>query len=149
MSVHGCAQSHSGWNLFAILVTLGAFVVHPLERQDTHLLVLLLEAGLSSEYFAAVTVFVVWQVRKNISCLDNSVSSSFISSSTKFSLGNLFLQSALGSLFKPRIPVLEPTIQISQSQQWVSEFLHPASGCGVCSLSWHCTHSGDGLSSLH
>lgn len=34
-----------------LLVALSGFVAHPLERQDTHLLGLLLEAGLSLEYF--------------------------------------------------------------------------------------------------
>lgn len=126
------------------LVALSGFAAHPLERQDTHLLGLLLEAELSLGYFVAVAVFMVWQVRKNISYLDNSVTSSFVSSSsTRFPLGNSHLQRALGSLTKPRTPVLEPTAQTSQSQQRVSEFLHPEPGCGVCLLSQH------GLSILH
>lgn len=137
MAVHNVTL---GGLYLPFLVELGGFAAHPQERQDTHLLVLLLEAGLSLEHFAAVAVFMLWQVRKNISCLNNAVTSPFICSSTKFSLGNLYLQRALGSLLKPRIPELEPTIQISQGQQWVSEFLHAQPGCGVCLLSWHCTH---------
>lgn len=141
VSVNGRAQGHSGWNLFAITSdTQWLCCPSPVEAGHPFL-VLLLEAGLSLEYFAAVAVFMVWQVRKNVSFLDNSMTFSFISSSsTKVSSGNSDLQRALGSLIKPRIPVLEPTIQISQSQQCVSGFLHPEPGCGVCLFSWHCTH---------
>lgn len=135
VSVYGCAQVTLGGICLPLLVALSGFVAQ--ERQDTHLLVLLLETELSLEYFAAVAIFMVWQVRKNISFPDNSMTLSFIrSSSTKVSSGILYLPRALGSVIKPRIPVLEPTIQTSQSQQWVSGLLHPEPGCGVCLLSW-------------
>lgn len=69
MAVH---KATLGGICLPLLVALSGFVTHPLERQETHLLLLLLEAGLSLEHLAAVAVFTVWQVRKNISCLDNS-----------------------------------------------------------------------------
>lgn len=77
------SQGHSGWNLFAITGGTLWLCCPSLERQDTHFLVLLLEAGVSLEYFAAVAVFMAWQVRRNISVL-TTLTLSFISSSTEF-----------------------------------------------------------------
>lgn len=58
------------------------------------------------------------------------------------------MQRALGSLIKPRMPLLEPTIQISPSQQWVSEFLQQNQDVGCVCSPGIAFSSGDALSSL-
>lgn len=91
-----------------------------------------------------VGVLTAWKVRRNISCLDNSVTLLLaVLHLTKFPLGNSCLQRALGALIDLRTTVLEPTVRTHQTQQWFSEVLHPETGRHkqrVHFPSWLCIH---------